>query len=121
MTETDPDASGPDTMVPLRCYLKLTDSLWFFAGCQGRKGCGHTAPISVRAAIWFLGSSGAMVGELGTAYGAVGVATGKQASLSSPTRARPRRSIAPGWRRKHGRGCPIRWAGEAARVAAARA
>ena len=64
MTETNPDASGPDGTVRLRTYLPLADSLWFFAGCQGRKGCGHTAPIGIRAAIQFMGSSGATVGEL---------------------------------------------------------
>ena len=34
----DPDAIGPDGTVRLRCYLPLTDSLWFSAGCQGRAG-----------------------------------------------------------------------------------
>jgi hypothetical protein len=65
MTETDPDAIGPDGTVRLRCYLPLANSLWFFAGCQGRKGCGHVAPISVRAAIQIMGSGEATLGELG--------------------------------------------------------
>ena len=64
MTGPDPDAIGPDGTVRLRCYLPLADSHWLFAGCWGRKGCGHIAPISVRAAIRFMGSSGATVGEL---------------------------------------------------------
>jgi hypothetical protein len=41
--------------VRLRCYLPLANSLWFFAGCQGRQGCGHVAPIGVRAAIRLVG------------------------------------------------------------------
>ena len=65
MTETDPDTIGPDGTVRLRCYLPLEKSLWFSAGCQGKKGCGHAAPISVRAAIQIMGSSEATVGELG--------------------------------------------------------
>ena len=65
MTEIDPDAIGPDGTVRLRCYLPLEHSLWFFAGCQGRKGCGHTAPIGIRAAVRFMGSSEATVCELG--------------------------------------------------------
>jgi hypothetical protein len=52
-----PDAIGSDGTVRLRCYLPLANSLWFFAGCQGRKGCGHVAPISVRAAIQIMGSA----------------------------------------------------------------
>ena len=44
----NPDAIGPNGTVRLRCYLPLENSLWFFAGCQGRAGCGHTAPISVK-------------------------------------------------------------------------
>jgi hypothetical protein len=42
---TDPDAIGPDGAVRLRCYLPSANSLWFAAGCQGRQGCGHSAPI----------------------------------------------------------------------------
>ena len=64
MTEADPEAIGPDGRVRLRSYLPLANSLWFFAGCQGPKGCGHVAPISVRAAIRFMGSGEATVGEL---------------------------------------------------------
>jgi hypothetical protein len=60
----DPDAIGADGRVRLRCYLPQADSLWFFAGCQGRKGCGHAMPIGVRAAIRFMGSGEATVGEL---------------------------------------------------------
>ena len=63
--DPDPDTIGPDGKVRLRCYLPMENSLWFFAGCQGRKGCGHAAPISVRAAIQIMGSSEATVGELG--------------------------------------------------------
>jgi hypothetical protein len=65
MTEAAPDAIGPDGTVRLRCYLPLADSLWFFAGFQGRKGCGHVAPISVQAAIQIMGSGEATVEELG--------------------------------------------------------
>ena len=65
MTETDPDAIGPDGTVRLRCYLPLENSLWFFAGCQGRQGCGHVAPIGVRAALRIMGSGEASIGELG--------------------------------------------------------
>ena len=64
MTETDPDASGPDSMVRLRCYLPLANSLWFSAGCGGLAGCGHVAPISVQAAIRVMGSADATVGQL---------------------------------------------------------
>ena len=60
----DPDAIGSDGTVRLRCYLPLEKSLWFFAGCQGRKSCDHAAPISVRAAIQIMGSGEATVGEL---------------------------------------------------------
>jgi hypothetical protein len=62
MTETNPDAIGPDGTVRLRCYLPLQNSLWFFAGCQG---CGHNAPIGVRAALRIMGTGEATVGELG--------------------------------------------------------
>ena len=61
---SEADAIGPDGTVRLRCYLPLANSLWFFAGCQGRQGCGHVAPISVRAAIQIMGSGEATVGEL---------------------------------------------------------
>ena len=53
---SEADAIGPDGTVRLRCYLPLANSLWFFAGYQGRQGCGHVAPISVRAAIQIMGS-----------------------------------------------------------------
>ena len=65
MTEAAPDAIGPDGTVRLRCYLPMANSLWFFAGCQGRTGCGHVAPIGVRAALRIMGSGEATVGELG--------------------------------------------------------
>jgi hypothetical protein len=55
MTETDPDAIGPDGTVRLRCYLPSADSVWLSAGCEGLAGCGHSAPISVRAAIRLMG------------------------------------------------------------------
>ena len=61
---SEADAIGPDGTVRLRCYLPLANSLWFFAGCQGRQGCGHVAPISVRAAIQIMGSGEATVGQL---------------------------------------------------------
>ena len=64
MTETNPDAIGPDGTVRLRCYLPLQNSLWFFAGCQGRQGCGNSAPIGVRAALRIMGTGEATVGEL---------------------------------------------------------
>src|SRR4051794_29415003 len=47
----DPDAIGPDGTVRLRAYLPMADSLWFSAGCQGRQGCGHSAPLGIRGAI----------------------------------------------------------------------
>ena len=56
MTAPDPDDIGPDGRVRLRCYLPWANSLWFAAGCQGRQGCGHSAPIGIRAAIRFMGS-----------------------------------------------------------------
>jgi hypothetical protein len=55
MTEADPDAIGPDGRVRLRCYLPLENSLWLSAGCEGEAGCGHSAPISIRAAIRLMG------------------------------------------------------------------
>ncbi len=61
MSEADPDAIGPDGTVRLRCYLPLQKSLWFFAGCQDPTGCGHVAPISVRAAIQIMGAGEAAV------------------------------------------------------------
>jgi hypothetical protein len=63
MTDVDLDAIGPDGTVRLRCYLSLENSLWFAAGCHGRQGCGHSAPIGIRAAIRFVGPE-ATVGEL---------------------------------------------------------
>ena len=65
MTATNLDDIGPDGTVRLRCYLPLANSLWLFAGCQGRQGCGHVAPIGVRAALRIMGSGEATVGELG--------------------------------------------------------
>ena len=61
---TDPNDIGPDGTVRLRCYLPLANSVWFSAGCQGRQGCGHVAPIGVRAALRIMGSGEATVGEL---------------------------------------------------------
>jgi hypothetical protein len=63
MTEADPDEIGPDGRVRLCCYLPSADSLWFAAGCQGAKGCGHSAPIGIRAAIRLIGPE-ATAGEL---------------------------------------------------------
>jgi hypothetical protein len=51
MTEADPDDIGPDGTVRLRCYLPQADTVWFSAGCQGRRGCGHSAPIGIRAKV----------------------------------------------------------------------
>jgi hypothetical protein len=64
MTKTDLNAIGPDGTVRLRCYLPSADVVWFFARCQGRKSCGYSAPISVRAAIRVMGSGEATIGEL---------------------------------------------------------
>ena len=47
----------------LRCYLPSAGSVWFAAGCQGRQGCGHSAPIGIWAAIRFM-SAEATVGGL---------------------------------------------------------
>jgi hypothetical protein len=63
VTEGDPDALGPDGTVRLRCYLPLADTLWFSAGCEGRQGCGHVAPISIRAAIQIMGTGEAATRE----------------------------------------------------------
>jgi hypothetical protein len=60
---TDPDDIGPDGRVRLRCYLPSANSLWLSAGCQGRQGCGHSAPTGIRAAIALMGPE-ATVGEL---------------------------------------------------------
>ncbi|MFC7478687.1 hypothetical protein ACFQS7_30535 [Dankookia sp. GCM10030260] len=38
--------------------------MWLSAGCQGEKGCGHSAPIGIRLAIRFMGSGAATAGEL---------------------------------------------------------
>jgi hypothetical protein len=51
----DPDNIGPDGTVRLRCYLPSADSVWFSAGCDGLAGCGHAAPMGVRAAIRLMG------------------------------------------------------------------
>jgi hypothetical protein len=64
MTETNPDAIGDDGTVRLRCYLPLRNLVWFFAGCQGPTGCGHVAPIGVRAALRIMGSGEATLEEL---------------------------------------------------------
>ncbi|MFC7478471.1 hypothetical protein ACFQS7_29395 [Dankookia sp. GCM10030260] len=60
---TDPDQIGPDGRVRLRCCLTSADSLWFAAGCQERQGCGHSAPMGIRAAIRLMGPE-ATVGDL---------------------------------------------------------
>ena len=61
--DPDADAIGSDGKVRLRCYLPIENALWFSAGCQGSAGCGHVAPISVRAAVLLMGAE-ATVGEL---------------------------------------------------------
>jgi hypothetical protein len=55
MSGPDPDAIGPDGSVRLRCYLASADSVWFSAGCGGLAGCGHSAPMGIRAAIRLMG------------------------------------------------------------------
>src|SRR4051812_8617050 len=55
MTKADPDAIGSDGRVRLRCYLASANSLWLAAGCQGRQGCGHSAPIDIQAAVALMG------------------------------------------------------------------
>jgi hypothetical protein len=57
VNDAAPDAIGPDGTVRLRCYLPSAKSLWFAAGC------GHSAPIGIRAAIALMGPE-ATVGEL---------------------------------------------------------
>jgi hypothetical protein len=57
--EAAPDATGPDGTVRLRCYLLSADAVWLSAGC------GHVAPIGIRAAIQIMGSGEATLGELG--------------------------------------------------------
>jgi hypothetical protein len=58
------DDIGPDSRVRLRSFLPYADTLWFFASCQGQKGCGRAMPIGVRAAIGFMESANATVGQL---------------------------------------------------------
>ena len=60
----DPDAIGPDGTVRLRCYLPSVYTVWFSAGCKGQAGCGHVAPIGIRAAIRLMGSGEATVRQL---------------------------------------------------------
>jgi hypothetical protein len=60
----DPDEIGPDGRVRLRCYLPSANSVWFSAGCDGLAGCGHSAPIGIRAAIRFMGTGEATVRQL---------------------------------------------------------
>src|SRR4051812_22557682 len=64
MTEADPDAIGPDGTVRLRAYLTMANSVWLSAGCEGEAGCGHSAPIGIRAAIRLMGSGEATVRQL---------------------------------------------------------
>jgi hypothetical protein len=49
------EAIGPDGTLRLRCYPPSANSVWFSAGCDDLAGCGHTAPIGIRAAIRFMG------------------------------------------------------------------
>jgi hypothetical protein len=56
MTKAAPDDIGLDGTVRLRCYLPSANSIWFSASCDGPAGCGHVAPISVRAAIRLMGA-----------------------------------------------------------------
>ena len=55
MTETNPDAIGPDGTVRLRCYLPSADAVWLSAGCDGLAGCGHVTPIGIWAAVRLMG------------------------------------------------------------------
>jgi hypothetical protein len=55
LTDADADAIGPDGTVRLRCYLPMADTVWLSAGCEGLAGCGHSAPIGIRAAIQIMG------------------------------------------------------------------
>ena len=64
MTEADLDLIGPDGTVRLRGYLSMQDSAWFTAHCGGPEGCFHAAPISIRAAIRFMGTAEATVRQL---------------------------------------------------------
>ena len=64
---TEADDIGHDGTVRLGAYLPLADLLWFSAGCDGLAGCGHAAPISVRAAVRIMGSGEATVGDLAAA------------------------------------------------------
>jgi hypothetical protein len=61
---SDSDAVGPDGTVRLRRYLPLADSHQFSARCEGLDGCGHTALISVEAALRTMGSGDATVRQL---------------------------------------------------------
>jgi CubicO group peptidase (beta-lactamase class C family) len=97
MTEADPDDIGPDGSVRLRCYLATANSLWFAAGCQGQQGCGHSAPIGIRAAI-------ALMGPEATVGGA------RAAPAMQPVRQPPGGRHGPA-RHPHGRGYRARWAG----------
>src|SRR5689334_7600996 len=93
----DPDTIGPDGRVRLRCYLTSADSLWFAADYQGAKGCGHSAPIGIRAALRFMGPE-ATVGEL------------ERRLRCILTCARPRYRRRRGRGPRHGPGCPARLA-----------
>jgi hypothetical protein len=57
----DPGAIGPDGTVRLRRYLLHENIWWLSVGCSG---CGHLAPVGVRAAIEIMGSGEATVGQL---------------------------------------------------------
>jgi hypothetical protein len=60
----DPDAISPDGTVQLRSYLPSADTVWFSADCDGLAGCGHVAPIGIRAAIRLMGSEEATIRQL---------------------------------------------------------
>ena len=64
MTEADPDGISLAGTVRLRCHLPLADSVWFSVLCQGLVGCGHVAPIGIRAAIRLMESDEATVRQL---------------------------------------------------------
>ncbi len=79
----DPDVIGPDGTVRLRCYLPSADSVWFSAGC------GHSAPLGIRAAIRLMGPE-ATVRQLERRLRCSRCGGRRVPSCSSPTRARLR-------------------------------
>jgi len=64
MTEPDPDAIDPDGTLRLRRHLPFADAVWLSVGCSGLAGCGHAAPIGIRAAIRLMEAGEATVGDL---------------------------------------------------------